>query len=874
VAERAEKPAGARLNRRNFIGALGAAAAAGALFRPARGGAAAPVLYQDSFGNIGPAAADALAAGIFPPAPLTRAASRDGAPAACSGSCSGGTCVTPGYTPPNILLIMVDQMRWPRWLPGSWNDWMGTPGVKGQFQTYLPNLWQLYQGSFVFSNYFVCATPCTPSRATLLTGLYPQQTSQFVNQAPPNPGEAAAPPLQPCLQGGVPTGFPSIGDVLSQPLLNYQTTWIGKWHVSDNPGQPATDPCGGTTPGMHGPGDYGFNCNGSDQNHPDYNIPGPNKNGKYPYKGGYPSPDSMPNQGNSGEFLGGYYNDGSGQQFDVPEDYQKVPGYQGASSLSPPSLLQLNDAAIGAGFAEWLAAAQAGTIAPPWFTAVSFINSHDISQFPYSFGLTPPASARPACTEYGSGGAYFSGPLSSTVSSQGFQPPPVWLTQKSYPGYIADYPGEKTTIQPLPPLYSVPPDPWNNSDDPGKQAYGTLGGKPGLQTYFQTQSKDRFGEICSDNNNAAWTMFLNYYFWMQSCVDYQIGLVLYGPESIGGQGGVLNSRFAKNTVIIFTSDHGDYGGSHNIHGKSGALYDEIMSVPLWISMPTRSGGRMASPIQRSFVCSSVDVLPFLYTLALGNNSWRCNSSDLIYYLRGRESILDAIYIQTTQSTAPQQRRLSCIPNHSLVAPMHPGGPYPWQIYQPYIFHTMDDFSVGYTGRSPNHAMAIRTVDVTIQPNYGTTAAGQNPYSYGGGKLGIYCYWPAGGCSTWPDPGQSMQFEFYDYTQRTPTLPNGNYLEQGNDAFVAGSGGKLAWTQGAENFLCAFNTYAPGELFDNTFQGNAGLQSAYRLAYQAFMEYLVNGCSPCDPPAPGSYAVVVPAPAGSTLTCPAGCPGPA
>jgi len=65
-----ESQAGSGLNRRRFIGALGAAAVAGAILN--REGTAQnpppPVVnYQDSFGNIVPAAADLVAANIYPP---------------------------------------------------------------------------------------------------------------------------------------------------------------------------------------------------------------------------------------------------------------------------------------------------------------------------------------------------------------------------------------------------------------------------------------------------------------------------------------------------------------------------------------------------------------------------------------------------------------------------------------------------------------------------------------------------------------------------------------------------------------------------------------------------------------------------------------
>jgi len=63
-------------------------------------------------------------------------------------------------------------------------------------------------------------------------------------------------------------------------------------------------------------------------------------------------------------------------------------------------------------------------------------------------------------------------------------------------------------------------------------------------------------------------------------------------------------------------------------------------------------------VPRSFVCSGVDMLPFLYSLALGNDSWRSNGCDIINRLSGREAIMDAIMVGA--QSAPQ-RRLSGFP---------------------------------------------------------------------------------------------------------------------------------------------------------------------------------------------------------------------
>jgi arylsulfatase A-like enzyme len=76
-------------------------------------------------------------------------------------------------------------------------------------------------------------------------------------------------------------------------------------------------------------------------------------------------------------------------------------------------------------------------------------------------------------------------------------------------------------------------------------------GKPDLQTSYLAPMNSQTGEVLDAD---GWYTFLNYYFWMQACVDLQVKVVL---DNLGSaQGG----QFADNTVIIFTADHGDYGG--------------------------------------------------------------------------------------------------------------------------------------------------------------------------------------------------------------------------------------------------------------------------------------------------------------------------
>lgn len=66
-----------------------------------------------------------------------------------------------------------------------------------------------------------------------------------------------------------------------------------------------------------------------------------------------------------------------------------------------------------------------------------------------------------------------------------------------------------------------------------------------------------------------------------------------------------------NTVIVFTSDHGELGGAHSLMGKSACSYDEAIQVPLFVHIP----GITTSNYTRSQMVSSVDFFGLICGLA-------------------------------------------------------------------------------------------------------------------------------------------------------------------------------------------------------------------------------------------------------------------
>ena len=109
---------------------------------------------------------------------------------------------------PNILILLADDL--------GWSD-VGCYG--GEIRT--PNIDALAAGGLRFTQFYNCAR-CCPSRASLLTGLYPQQAGV---------GSMTADEGLPGYRGALQENCVTIGQVLK--AAGYRTAAVGKWHVGD-----------------------------------------------------------------------------------------------------------------------------------------------------------------------------------------------------------------------------------------------------------------------------------------------------------------------------------------------------------------------------------------------------------------------------------------------------------------------------------------------------------------------------------------------------------------------------------------------------------------------------------------------------------------
>jgi arylsulfatase A-like enzyme len=101
-------------------------------------------------------------------------------------------------------------------------------------------------------------------------------------------------------------------------------------------------------------------------------------------------------------------------------------------------------------------------------------------------------------------------------------------------------------------------------------------------------------------SRPGWQRLNRNYAGLCTQVDQALGRILWALEASGQM---------ENTLIVFTSDHGEMMGAHGLIGK-GVMYEEAMHVPLLIRAPFLK--QAPQRIQRN--TSSIDIVPTVLDL--------------------------------------------------------------------------------------------------------------------------------------------------------------------------------------------------------------------------------------------------------------------
>lgn len=123
----------------------------------------------------------------------------------------------------------------------------------------------------------------------------------------------------------------------------------------------------------------------------------------------------------------------------------------------------------------------------------------------------------------------------------------------------------------------------------------TFEGKP----FIQQQQLRTWG--IDDWSWEQWAPIVQRYLGEITLMDHQIGRVLAELDRLG---------LADDTIVIYSSDHGDMCGGHRMIDKHFVMYDDVMRVPLIVRWPGQTAGR-----SDAFVSNGLDLAATLVDAA-------------------------------------------------------------------------------------------------------------------------------------------------------------------------------------------------------------------------------------------------------------------
>jgi arylsulfatase A-like enzyme len=223
------------------------------------------------------------------------------------------------------------------------------------------------------------------------------------------------------------------------------------------------------------------------------------------------------------------------------------------------------DPIIASNAAHWLKAnASPGSTDRPWFLTVAMVNPHDVMWFP----IDQPG--------------YEEAHPEEVAAARKLLTMAAWKQDDPLPVYTDDY---EEIFEELP----------ANFDD-------DLHTKPEAHRQWRYDQQHGIWGNIDPKDKAGWLRHLDYYVELHRQADRNLGTVLQALEDSGAW---------DDTVVVFTSDHGDMCGSHGLRSKGPFVYDEIMRVPLYIRVP----GVTAAGSKTGALATHVDLAATICALA-------------------------------------------------------------------------------------------------------------------------------------------------------------------------------------------------------------------------------------------------------------------
>ncbi|MBN1346275.1 MAG: sulfatase-like hydrolase/transferase [Phycisphaerae bacterium] len=411
---------------------------------------------------------------------------------------------------PNVLFIMTDQHR------------LDAMGACGNPVVKTPNLDRLASEGMRFERYYVAAFPCSPSRASIMTGLHPQSHGVVLNGI--------------TLDAAIPTFASELGKA------GYHTTWMGKWHLRGPQAfVPATDD-------------------------------------ELPRVIDKKPPPVDPNRARNG------FQDGIHEGLDYVAYLKK----HGMDEPRPGKKVRGGHQTV---IENGHSVVPAKHFIETYLTdeAVAYLQRERKADRPFCLGVSYEGPHRP------------------------ITPPEPW--DKMY----------DPDKMPLPPTINDP-----MTDAPKRNRNGHWR----MHEIDLPKQRDRLkrqlvweGEMWDLLDRPAWTdrqyrELIAHYYGYISYIDAEIGRILSALDRLG---------LADNTLVVYTTDHGEFMGGHGCIFKAYMMYEDLMRVPFIARMP----GTVPKAKTTQALASSVDLMPTLLDVCGVKPSQTVHGKSLMPVLTGR-----------------------------------------------------------------------------------------------------------------------------------------------------------------------------------------------------------------------------------------------
>lgn len=188
------------------------------------------------------------------------------------------------------------------------------------------------------------------------------------------------------------------------------------------------------------------------------------------------------------------------------------------------------------------------------------------------------------------------------------------------------------------------PEPWNLMYDPKDMVLprhrlrdfdrrpwwhkAQLEGKPQLADPAMLKFRAEGSRVPDQSDAQLAEMTANYY-GMISLIDHNVGRILMALRDLG---------LADNTLVVYTTDHGDLLGNHGLYLKGPTPYEDLLRVTLIARGPNVAKNRVVrEPV------STLDLAATFYELAGVGKPEDIQSRSLAGLLAGRDETREAAY---------------------------------------------------------------------------------------------------------------------------------------------------------------------------------------------------------------------------------------